>query len=58
MNVAFMFLQSIFAFESFSTALCFAYEPGISFTRFFMLFKTVHMKDSVKQEETTLYNLN
>lgn len=56
MNIAFMFLQSIFAFKPFSTALCFTYEPGITFTRLLMLFKTVQMNDRLKQDKEVHWN--
>lgn len=41
-NISFMLLQSVLAFESFAAALCFTDEPGVSFTGFLMLFKAAH----------------
>lgn len=43
-NISFMLFQSILALESFATALRFTDEPGISFTRFLVLFKAVQKR--------------
>lgn len=56
-NVAFMLLESVLALESFSAALCFTYEPGVSFTGFFMLFKTAgksQMSSMIKKNSFVL----
>lgn len=51
-HVAFVFLQGVFTLESLPTALRLTDEPTISFTRLFMLLKTVTRKHNFTLKST------
>lgn len=46
-----MLLQGVLALESFTTALCFTDEPGVSFTGLLMLLKAGTQETEEEEEE-------